>query len=41
MPNRTSILLGAFDVKDTSLNWGGLVPGAMLKDHDPLFPRLK
>ena len=41
MPNRTSILLEAFDAKGTSLSWGGLVPGALLKDHDPLFPRLK
>ena len=41
MPNRTSELLEAFDAKGTSLNWGGLVPGAILKDHDPLFPRLK
>ena len=39
MPNRTSELLEAFDAKGTSLNWGGLVPGAILKDHDPLFPR--
>ncbi len=41
MPNRTSELLAAFDAKGTSLNWGGLVPGTILKDHDPLFPRLK
>ncbi len=41
MPNRTLELLEAFDAKGTSLSWGGLVPGATLKDHDPLFPRLK
>ena len=41
MPNRTSILLDAFNARGTSLGWGGLVPGDSLKDHDPLFPRLR
>ena len=39
--NEKQNLLEAFDAKGTSLSWGGLVPGAILKDHDPLFPRLK
>ncbi len=41
MPNRTSILLEALNAKGSSLNWGGLTPGKELKDHKPLFPRVK
>jgi methionyl-tRNA synthetase len=41
MPNRTSILLNALSAEDTGLSWGGLTPGKILKDHEPLFPRLK
>ena len=41
MPNRSIILLKTFDAKDTGLKWGELKPGSRLKDHPPLFPRLK
>ena len=41
MPNRTSILLKALCAENTDLKWGGLTPGKLLKDHEPLFPRLK
>ena len=41
MPHRTSILLDAFNAPGADLSWGGLKPGATLKDHEPLFPRVK
>lgn len=41
MPNRTAILLDALNAQGTDLNWGGLTPGNELKDHAPLFPRVK
>jgi methionyl-tRNA synthetase len=41
MPNRTAILLNVLNAQDTDLKWGGLTPGIELKDHDPLFPRIK
>ena len=41
MPNRTAILLDALNAEGTDLNWGGLKPGNELKDHAPLFPRVK
>ena len=41
MPNRTSILLDALNVPGVDLSWGGLKPGETLKDHEPLFPRVK
>jgi methionyl-tRNA synthetase len=41
MPNRTEILLNALNAQGTGLAWGGLTPGNELKDHDPLFPRVK
>ena len=41
MPNRTAILLNVLNAQDTNLMWGGLTPGIELKDHDPLFPRIK
>ena len=41
MPNRTEILLEALNAKEGDLNWGGLRPGSELKDHKPLFPRVK
>ncbi len=41
MPNRTEILLEALNAKGRDLNWGGLRPGSELKDHKPLFPRVK
>ena len=41
MPNRTAILLDVLNAKGTGLEWGGLTPGKELKDHEPLFPRVK
>ena len=41
MPNRTAILLNALNAQGTRLAWGGLIPGNELKDHEPLFPRVK
>tara|TARA_Y100000588_G_scaffold393231_2_gene508311 strand:+ start:136917 stop:138413 length:1497 start_codon:yes stop_codon:yes gene_type:complete len=41
MPNRTEILLEALNAYGGDLNWGGLKPGSELKDHKPLFPRVK
>ena len=41
MPNRTEILLETFNAKGTNEKWGGLIPGSKIKDHEPLFPRLK
>jgi len=41
MPNRTEIILNIFGVKETDENWGGLIPGTTIKDHEPLFPRIK
>ena len=41
MPNRTEILLEALNAKGENLDWGGLKSGSELKDHNPLFPRVK
>jgi len=41
MPHRTSILLDALNAPGVDLSWGGLKPGETLKDHEPLFPRVK
>ena len=41
MPNRISILLDALNSKKLNYNWGGLRAGQTLKDHKPLFPRIK
>ena len=41
MPNRTAILLDVLNAPGVDLSWGGLKPGATLKDHEPLFPRVK
>jgi methionyl-tRNA synthetase len=41
MPNRTEILLEALNAKGGNLDWGGLKSGNELKDHKPLFPRVK
>ena len=41
MPNRTKILLDIFRAIETDENWGGLIPGTIIKDHKPLFPRIK
>ena len=41
MPNRTAILLDALNAPGVNLSWGGLKPGETLKDHEPLFPRVK
>ena len=41
MPNRTAILLDALNAPGVDLSWGGLKPGETIKDHEPLFPRVK
>ena len=41
MPNRTSVLIDALNASDALLQWGGLTPGNHLRDHHPLFPRIK
>ena len=41
MPHRTRILLDALNAHDTDTSWGRLNPNSMLKDHEPLFPRIK
>ena len=41
MPNRSATLLDALNVKGKNFSWGGLKPGRKLKDHEPLFPRIK
>ena len=41
MPNRTSVLIDALNASDALLKWGGLTPGNHLRDHHPLFPRMK
>ena len=41
MPNRTAIFLDALNAPGVDLSWGGLKPGETLKDHEPLFPRVK
>ena len=41
MPNRTKILLESLNVLNFVLSWGDLEPGKRLKDHEPLFPRIK
>jgi len=41
MPNRTKILLQIFGVTEKDENWGGLIPGTIINDHKPLFPRIK
>ena len=41
LPNRTAILLDALNAPGVDLSWGGLKPGETLKDHEPLFPRVK
>tara|TARA_A100000164_G_C21563347_1_gene610576 strand:+ start:16 stop:549 length:534 start_codon:yes stop_codon:yes gene_type:complete len=41
MPNRTKILLESLNVIDFALVWGDLESGKRLKDHEPLFPRIK
>jgi methionyl-tRNA synthetase len=41
MPKRTGTLLEVLNVKGCNLSWGRLEPGKVLKDHEPLFPRIK
>ena len=41
MPNRTQFLLDALGSDKSNNSWGGLSTGAKLKQHDPLFPRIK
>ena len=40
MPHRTQTVLDTLAAIGTGLEWGGLVPGAVLKPHGPLFPRI-
>ena len=41
MPNRTEILLETLNARGGDLKWGRLKSGSKLKDHKPLFPRVK
>ena len=41
MPNRTLILLEALSSEKNECSWGGLSVGTQLKQHTPLFPRIK
>ena len=41
MPNRTSTLLDTLNSKKDDCRWGGLPVGAKIKQHAPLFPRIK
>ena len=40
MPNRTSILLEAFNTEESTV-WGGLKSGSKIRAHQPLFPRIQ
>jgi len=40
MPNRTAVLINALNASGTSFEWGGLIPGNKIREHDPLFPRI-
>ena len=41
MPNRTRLLFDTLNVNGYSYSWGELKPGEKLKNHEPLFPRIK
>jgi len=41
MPNRTKIVLDVLSNSSNELIWGQLNTGKKLKDHEPLFPRIK
>jgi methionyl-tRNA synthetase len=41
MPRRTKTLLKIFRAPKKGENWGGLTPGSIINNHDPLFPRIK
>ena len=41
MPKKTKDILDILNAFDSKEKWGGLEPGAKLKDHNPLFPRIK
>ncbi len=41
MPNRTAKLLDAIGSINSNQKWGGLKPGGSIKNHEPLFPRIK
>ena len=41
MPNRTLIVLEVLSSERDECSWGGLSVGAKLKQHTPLFPRIK
>ena len=41
IPNRSAILIEALNATDAALEWGGLTPGKKLKEHEPLFPRIR
>tara|TARA_S200000501_G_scaffold67635_3_gene59190 strand:+ start:6822 stop:8312 length:1491 start_codon:yes stop_codon:yes gene_type:complete len=40
MPNRTALIIDVLNASGSSENWGGLEPGKLIKEHQPLFPRL-
>jgi len=41
MPKKTKDILDILNAFDSKEKWGGLEPGAKIKDHNPLFPRIK
>ena len=41
MPHRTEIMLNILNSEDKNLSWGQLSAGKKLKEHQPLFPRIK
>lgn len=41
MPNRTKIVLDVLGASNVELVWGKLASGIKLREHDPLFPRIK
>jgi methionyl-tRNA synthetase len=41
MPKKTKDILDILNAFDSKEKWGGLKPGAKIKDHNPLFPRIK
>ena len=41
MPEKTAEVLDILGAQDTRPVWGQLKPGAVLKAHPPLFPRIE
>ena len=39
--NDIFIIIDIFNAFDSKEDWGGLEHGTQLKDHKPLFPRIK